>query len=225
MITFTLSEMSTVRVCPGCGGLVAAYMVCSRCKPPDPVPEGDVIPPPTQLERDQWADLYDAYQSTMKKEGIRGILIRLLYEARQQLERALPFKNILIDELILAGIYRKEHETDAARALHDLIAWQTTLALDPAVSHDAEQLQNTYLERAETAEARVAVLETRVLGRTLPRNPAPKPQPTPGLGVPDLNWTVISDPGAVLTVRSAPIPADIQVRIARALDGETREST
>ena len=46
----------------------------------------------------------------------------------------------LIDRLVVLHIYRKEHETDTALALKDLIDYEVQIALDPQVSSDAQAL-------------------------------------------------------------------------------------
>jgi hypothetical protein len=48
--------------------------------------------------------------------------------------------NPLIDRLVVLHIYRKEHETDTALALKDLIDYEVQIALDPQVSSDAQAL-------------------------------------------------------------------------------------
>jgi hypothetical protein len=50
------------------------------------------------------------------------------------------FKQAVIDQLVVAHIYRKEHDTDPRKALNDLLSWHVQLALDPSVSSDAQAL-------------------------------------------------------------------------------------
>lgn len=50
------------------------------------------------------------------------------------------WKGALIDELIVAHIYKKEHEYDPKRALADAITWNVRVAMDPAASSDAAAL-------------------------------------------------------------------------------------
>lgn len=50
------------------------------------------------------------------------------------------WKEAVIHELIVAGIYTKEHETKPKKAVHDAINWNCQVALDPCVSSDAIRL-------------------------------------------------------------------------------------
>ena len=50
------------------------------------------------------------------------------------------WKGALIDELIVAHIYTKEHEYDPKKALADAITWNVRVAMDPAASSDAAAL-------------------------------------------------------------------------------------
>lgn len=51
-----------------------------------------------------------------------------------------PWKEAVIDKLIVCCIYSDKHDDDARKAVHDLIAYEVTLALDPQVSEDADIL-------------------------------------------------------------------------------------
>ena len=62
------------------------------------------------------------------------------------------WKEAVLNELIVAHIYTKEHETNPLKAIRDAITWNCQVALDPAVSSDAQRLRDTYLQRAEAAE-------------------------------------------------------------------------
>ena len=46
----------------------------------------------------------------------------------------------LIDRLVILHIYRKEHETDTALAIKEMVDWEIQIALDPQVSSDAQAL-------------------------------------------------------------------------------------
>ena len=50
----------------------------------------------------------------------------------------------VLDALIVGHIYRAEHETNPLMALADLLAWETQIALDPAVSSAAANLIRRY---------------------------------------------------------------------------------
>lgn len=59
----------------------------------------------------------------------------------------------VIDALTVSFIYRSAHDYDPRMALAELISFEQLVALDPAVSKEAAELRDTYLERAERAEA------------------------------------------------------------------------
>jgi hypothetical protein len=62
-----------------------------------------------------------------------------------------PWKDAIIDALVVDCIYRKGHEDDPRGALQELITWDTKMALDPAVSKEARDLIER--GRAETPTA------------------------------------------------------------------------
>lgn len=51
-----------------------------------------------------------------------------------------PWKQAVINELVVAHIYQAKHDTDPRRAIQDAISWNTDVALDPLVSSDAQKL-------------------------------------------------------------------------------------
>lgn len=63
------------------------------------------------------------------------------------------FKSVVIDALVTSHIYQAEHETDPRKALHDLLCWETQVALDPAVSQAAQQLVATAAEAVQARDA------------------------------------------------------------------------
>lgn len=50
------------------------------------------------------------------------------------------FKDEIIDKLIISHIYTDQHETNPQKAVNDLIAYETSTALDPLVSKEARDL-------------------------------------------------------------------------------------
>ncbi len=62
----------------------------------------------------------------------------------------ISWRTTILDTLIIAGIYRKEHDENPQLALSDLIKWEQQVALDPLVSEDARKLRDTYKAPAET---------------------------------------------------------------------------
>lgn len=69
------------------------------------------------------------------------------------------FYNAVIDELVVCGIYSKEHDSNPRKAIQDIIEWNCDVALDPAVSSDAQTLVKK--ERDECLKAVVEVLTKR----------------------------------------------------------------
>lgn len=81
-----------------------------------------------------------------------------LLEIRSCLERDLAdaqeWREAVLNELIVAHIYNKEHDTNPRKAIHDAITWNCQVALDPAVSSDAQKL--IAAAQAELAQAQEA---------------------------------------------------------------------
>ena len=50
------------------------------------------------------------------------------------------WQDAVIDDLVICGIYCKEHDSDPRRAISDLVHWHVSVALDPAVSSEARAL-------------------------------------------------------------------------------------
>lgn len=57
-----------------------------------------------------------------------------------ELAELMKWKERVLDELIVAHIYTKEHDTNPKKAIHDAIVWNCQVAIDPAVSSDARKL-------------------------------------------------------------------------------------
>lgn len=71
--------------------------------------------------------------SPEQKDNLRDSVVAMYIEALQ-------YRSAVIEALVVSHIYQRVHEEDAERALADLIAWETKIALDPAVSSDAVAL-------------------------------------------------------------------------------------
>lgn len=69
------------------------------------------------------------------------------------------FYNEVIDELVICGIYSKEHDSSPRKAIQDIIKWHRDVALDPAVSSDAQALLKK--ERDECLKSVIEVLTSR----------------------------------------------------------------
>lgn len=51
-----------------------------------------------------------------------------------------PWYQVLIDQAMIDGIYKEEHENNPRKLLDDIINWEVQIALDPDVSSDAKKL-------------------------------------------------------------------------------------
>lgn len=100
-------------------------------------------PTPTPRSNREWRELAEQAQ-------------RDLAAAREELAQ---WREAVLNELIVAHIYTKEHDTDQKKAIQDAITWNCQVALDPAVSSDARALIAQERERAERAEARAEAAE------------------------------------------------------------------
>lgn len=67
---------------------------------------------------------------------------------KADLAAAHEWREAVLNELIVAHIYTKEHDTNPRKAIQDAITWNCQIALDPAVSSDARKLVAQERERA-----------------------------------------------------------------------------
>jgi hypothetical protein len=51
-----------------------------------------------------------------------------------------PWRDAVIDQLVICHLYAPVHDSDPRKALGDLLAWNQSLALDPDVSAEAQAL-------------------------------------------------------------------------------------
>ena len=109
--------------CPSCGG----FCKKSGC-------ERENVPP----QNNGWAE-YNALVDRILK-GTPYPHIDDWFASRAALTEGQAWKEAIIDALVVGHIYTKEHETEPRKALHDLICWEIQIALDPAVSSDAQAL-------------------------------------------------------------------------------------
>ncbi len=72
------------------------------------------------------------------------------------LDAAQEWREAVLNELIVAHIYTKEHDTNPRKAVQDAITWNCQVAIDPAVSTDAQKLiaaaQEALAKEKERAE-------------------------------------------------------------------------
>ena len=80
----------------------------------------------------------------------------MTYEQLTRFAAALDttWKEAVINELVVAHIYQAKHDTDPRQAIQDAISWNTSVALDPLVSSDAQKLikQGAAVEREACAK-------------------------------------------------------------------------
>ena len=85
---------------------------------------------------------------------LRALRHALRIDAARELQQAQPrneWKEAVINELIVAHVYQKEHETNPRKAIQDAITWNCQVALDPAVSSDARALVERGLQQSQQA--------------------------------------------------------------------------
>ena len=101
-------------------------------------------------------DLLDAIEELVAEFGVCG----LTEKARAAIARAEstlaepqpdadgPWKSAVIDQLVIAHILTAEHESDPLKAIQDLLAYNSDIAVDPRVSGAAAKL----VEQAKAEE-------------------------------------------------------------------------
>ena len=72
-----------------------------------------------------------------------------------------PWKTAVIDQLVIAHILTAEHESDPLKAIQDLLAYHTEIAVDPRVSGAAATLVEQ--AKAEEREACIAITTAAAL--------------------------------------------------------------
>ncbi len=91
------------------------------------------------------------YQPIMERElrdCIRDLLI-VIYTRDQEIERLKPFHDAVIDAAVVDWTYTKEDDTDPRGAINKLLAMNSAMALDPAVSEPVAKMHQriTHLEK------------------------------------------------------------------------------
>jgi len=94
---------------------------------------------------------------------------------KKGLEKAEQFREALIDALVIVHSYTAEHDANPRKAVTDLIVVETQIALDPAVSSDAQALIDRGKKEAEqeNAKLREALAELVRLDDQYRPDPAP----------------------------------------------------
>ena len=95
-------------------------------------------------------------QDADNKEKHEQVAAAVIAHVRPQIEAEArgAFKDAVVDALVVGCIYTDEHDSNPRKAVSDLIAWETTIALDPSVSSDAAKL---------VASARAAAVDEDVI--------------------------------------------------------------
>jgi len=109
---------------------------------------------------------------SVNASGAREVLERFIAEVSANVQPTVAdqWKSATLHELIVAGIFTAEHEINPHKAVRDAIAWNCQVALDPAVSSDAQALVDRGRAEAEaeahqhTSDSACLHDETELLG-------------------------------------------------------------
>ena len=134
-------------VCADCGKLLVDLGGSLRRVTVRPAPDRARLRTiATTITADDWTD----------DERYVWTHLRALLDALEAAERARDqWKNAVIDAAVCRWVYTAEHETDPRKAINDVLAWESRVALDPAVSEPAAKLDReitTLRARLEAAE-------------------------------------------------------------------------
>ena len=104
------------------------------------------------MNQDQLKDLAHKCGAKPHTEGLMRAVtgVTMTYAQLAAFAAALdtPWKEAVINELVVAHIYQAKHDNNPRQALQDAISWNTDIALDPRVSKDAKKL----IDQAVAAE-------------------------------------------------------------------------
>lgn len=78
-----------------------------------------------------------------------------------------PWKNAVIEQLVVAHIFTAEHENDPHKAIQDLLAYHADIAVDPRVSEAAAKLVEQVRAKEREACAKVCERERDALNENL----------------------------------------------------------
>jgi len=116
-------------------------------------PQNSILMEAVSLPSDSTA--LDAMLERVKREWYRKVIADVLTNSQDTVlkqaiedEKINPWKQVIIDGLVVCGILKKEHEDTPSVALNDLICWSIDVALDPAVSSLAATLQRQWQYKA-----------------------------------------------------------------------------
>lgn len=104
------------------------------------------------MNQDQLKDLAHKCGAKPHTVGIRrhptGVTMTYAQLAAFAAALDTPWKEAVINELVIANTYQAKHDNNPRQALQDAISWNTDIALDPLVSKDAKKL----IDQAVAAE-------------------------------------------------------------------------
>ena len=98
-------------------------------------------------ENDRFVTL--ANQAIAAAEAQQERLLQDMHDAGREVDRVMaepqpdadgPWKSAVIDQLVIAHILTAEHESDPLKAIQDLLAYNSDIAVDPRVSGAAAKL-------------------------------------------------------------------------------------
>lgn len=109
----------------------------------------------TRLEKELAAAQTTISALTIQRDGYS----KIIKMREEELAAAQEWKDRVIDELIVAHIYTKEHDANPCKAIQDAITWNCQVALDPAVSSDARALIANELRAVAAAQEALKAAE------------------------------------------------------------------
>ncbi len=96
------------------------------------------------MNQDQLTDLAHKCGAKPHTQGLMRAVtgVSMTYAQLAAFAAALdgPWKQAVIDQLVIGHIYQPKHVNNPRQALQDAISWNTDIALDPQVSSDAQKL-------------------------------------------------------------------------------------
>ena len=95
-----------------------------------------------------------ACQAIAAAEAQQERLLQDMHDAGRKAaitEAVAPWKSAVIDQLVIAHILTAEHESDPLKAIQDLLAYHTDIAVDPRVSGAAAKLVEQAKAEVESA--------------------------------------------------------------------------
>jgi hypothetical protein len=75
------------------------------------------------------------YEDCSEGQQLDGFVKQAINDEAQN-----PWKQVIIERLVVQHAFTKEHETDPRKARDDMISWEVAVVLDPQVSSDASEL-------------------------------------------------------------------------------------